>query len=272
MTRNWLATAIALIVSIPLIPPLERGVRQLTGADAPRILPGKGWFAQVDQTRSVQPPDLVLLRNRAKEIGQLSSSAVRSFTVDLAWDSGSTPNKGKTAVYPVIADGGNWKTTILLVNTSEVPAQFEIRFIANNDGKDEEFTLTPSALAGQEVGWLLVSGPGILLVTSESTPPTIHSLASSEVISRLRDITWSKAILTILVLYDLPPLLAYLLVVIALRYLAFKALSILPRSVRRHASRDVNVMLGVAQWAGVTCYVVFAVKDILIGVAIIPAK
>jgi len=61
MTRKLIATGIAVIVSIPLIPVLEKGIGHLTGTDAPMVFPAQGWSLQKQPTRKPVLPEEVAI-------------------------------------------------------------------------------------------------------------------------------------------------------------------------------------------------------------------
>jgi len=61
MKRKLLATGIAVIVSIPLIPILEKGIGHLTGSDAPMIFPGRGWSLQKHKAEAPVVPKQIAL-------------------------------------------------------------------------------------------------------------------------------------------------------------------------------------------------------------------
>lgn len=51
MNRRWMATGIAIILSIPFLPFLRTAAERLTGTDAPILVPGRGWTLQSQTTR-----------------------------------------------------------------------------------------------------------------------------------------------------------------------------------------------------------------------------
>jgi hypothetical protein len=56
--------------------------------------------------------------------------------------------------------------------------------------------------------------------------------------------------------------------VCCLQALAHCAIRRLPRRIRRGAEMEIRVMLSVAKWAGIGCYLVWTAKDVLAEVGV----
>ena len=66
---------------------------------------------------------------------ELTSSTGQLFALGIRGNNGAftsiealSPQEVKTKVISHVADGARWKTTIILVNTDTVPAQFTVNF------------------------------------------------------------------------------------------------------------------------------------------------
>ena len=92
----------------------------------------------------------------AVQIQMANSSAVVTVPVSLVVLQ-PPPTGGISQVFSHIADGGNWKTSIILVNTDNVPAVFTLRFW-NENGVPWTLPLGPDGFQTQITGTIPVGG------------------------------------------------------------------------------------------------------------------
>jgi hypothetical protein len=164
--------------------------------------------------------------------------------------------------------GPGWFSLDLPNNGLAVHGQIELEFVSN-DGERRRVTLERSGiLGGQRAAWIHFSEPGSLAVRASGGEPALRAVGYSELIGRSRDITLAKAELTVFLLCEMLPIVAWILTVCFLRSLAYWAICRLPRPVRVRATDEVDLMFTIAKWAGVSCYLVWTVKDVLSGVGV----
>jgi len=165
-------------------------------------------------------------------------------------------------------DRGGWYALDVGERVAEQRA-IEIDFVPDGEGERKSFRLKDAETGGGQAGWIHIKEPGSLIIRASGVKPTLRDLGSSEFISRLADITVSKALLTVFLLEEVLPLGTWIFIVWKIRGYAYKRITQLPRTVRKHARGEVDLMLGFAKWSGVGCYVLWTAKDILAGAGIV---
>jgi hypothetical protein len=147
-------------------------------------------------------------------------------------------------------------------------AQIFFEFVPDNGSEHKYFTLRGSKNGGRKAAWIHFKAPGSLIIRATGAEPAVRPMDYAEFITRSRDITFSKAVLTVFLLEEVLPLAAWILIVWKVRTFAYARISELPRTVRKQARCEVDFMLHFAKWAGVGCYLSWTVKDILAGIGI----
>jgi probable HAF family extracellular repeat protein len=149
----------------------------------------------------------------------------------------------------------------------------EVEFVADRSGERKYFALEDSGKGGQQAGWIHFQEPGSLVVRARGNEqPVVRGMDYAEFMARSKDSTLQRGVLTVTFLDDVLPLMAYILVVCLIRFIAYWLIGKLPRAVRRRATEEVDLMLAFAKWGGVACYTIWTAKDILAGVGIVLAK
>jgi YD repeat-containing protein len=147
--------------------------------------------------------------------------------------------------------------------------ELELDFMAE-DGSRQRITLESSCVfGGKRVAWIHFNRPRALRVTSRGKGPTLRAVGKAELLSRLRDISLAKAELTEFFLGENLVFFVWIFTVCLTRILANRMIGLLPRNERARAREEVSVMLKAAKWAGIGCYLIWTVKDILSGVGIV---
>lgn len=148
----------------------------------------------------------------------------------------------------------------------------EVEFVPDNSAEHKFFSLRNSGTGGKQAAWIHLTEPGSLLVRASGGESSLRGMDYAEFISRSRDISFSKAILTVFLLEEILPLTVWILIVWSIRAFAYKRIMALPRSVRKRARHEVDLMLNCAKWSGVGCYLLWTAKDILAGAGIVFAS
>jgi len=165
-----------------------------------------------------------------------------------------------------------WYALEVAVNSAQRGA-VDVEFMPDNKAKPEVYTLENSGEGGQQAAWIHFKEPGSLIVRARGTEETaIRGMDWPEFLSRWRDSTWQRGFLTVTLLNDVLPLMAYILVVCIIRFLAYSLIGKLPRAVRTRATEEVDLMPAFAKWSGVGCYTLWTAKDVLAGIGIVFVK
>jgi hypothetical protein len=167
-----------------------------------------------------------------------------------------------------VAHLGSAQTGWYALDVAEYPAGrglVEIEFVADSNGRRERVALRESGTGGKQVAWIHIGEPGSVIVRASGAAPALRGMDYAEFVSRSRDVTLSKALLTVFLLEEVVPLTAWILIVWGIRAFAYKRIGSLPRTVRTHARREVDLMLNFAKWAGVGCYLIWTINDITCG-------
>jgi hypothetical protein len=149
----------------------------------------------------------------------------------------------------------------------------DLEFLPDNKGKPEIYTLEDSGKGGREAAWIHFTEPGSLIVRAGGNEEAaVRGMDWPEFLAKWRDSTWQRGFLTVTLLNDVLPLMAYILVVCLIRFVAYWLIGKLPRAVRARATEEVDLMIAFAKWSGVGCYTLWTAKDILAGIGIVPAR
>ena len=146
--------------------------------------------------------------------------------------------------------------------------EIELEFVSD-DGDRQLITLKRSGmLRTQRAAWIHFNRPGSLSVWANGEEPALREVGYAELISRSREMVVAKAELTVFLLSDVLPVVGWILLVWFIQTRVYRVTRLLPRAVRGRARREIDAMLIVAKWAGVSCYLIWTARDILSGVGI----
>jgi hypothetical protein len=249
--RRWIAIGLAVVISLPLIPFLHNWIEDIVGADGPFVIhtqpdfqswaPGLRLSASVSIPPAFQPwPEYIAkLGLELEDSKRFETELVGRGWYALDFASLKSPEQGSRVDFEYTSDAGRHK----------------------------HVTLTPSgAVSGLGVAWIYFNHPGELRVfTPTGKPDTVlRGVSYAEFLDRATDITFAKALLAVLFLTEILEIGAWILVVCVLQWSVYKLIGMLPRGIRGRTRRELNLLLTVAKWGGVACYVVWTVKDLLV--------
>jgi hypothetical protein len=162
-----------------------------------------------------------------------------------------------------------WYSLSVANQSSQILRDIDVEFAPDSGGASVRYKLKDSGTGGQDAGLIHLNEPGVITIRGTNAEPKLHGMEFADFISRAFDITLQKALLTVFLLAEVLPLSAWILVVWKVRSCAYKKISLLPRLERKHARHEVDLMLNFAKWCGVSCYLLWTAKDILVGAGIV---
>jgi hypothetical protein len=200
-----------------------------------------------------------------------SVDAIEQFTVDSGDKIVNSPPYVGISISDKPVNRG-WYALDLPQSERTGGVRVQLEFVSRDDDKGQYRLIQADEGSGPNVAWVYFDQPGSIAISASivGSLPKVRNTGFAELVSKSREIGFAKVELTVFLLCEMLPLLAWILMVCLIEVITDWAIGKLPRIIKSRARHQIEMMLTFAKWAGIVCYVVWTGKDIL--ACIVPSK